>query len=295
MREMLRAGTQARWKQKTAGLLASLVQVAALCSLVLIYDVGGHDGFSRFVYGFYTVLGLPVDGSVVIALVLAVLGVALRRRKRAALNVLLLFQCVEIAFLLSTLGWRASNGRHFRPSVHHAAMSPTASPALIGGVTVAAIMVLVVLHLLRPAFPARIATGAFRRAIEHLTIGLLATSVAGWLLTEMFPGRLRNTSEHLSWAANQVIGRVFTLRRWGVHGEGPAWISVLLGIVSAAIVGYALIEFFVSVRERRAMTSAEELHIRELVAEHGEHDSLGYLATRRDKSVVFSRNGKAAV
>jgi lysyl-tRNA synthetase class 2 len=294
MRQVPNAGASARWKHKAAGIVATLVQLAALCSLVLTYDVGGHDRFSVLTYQVFSVLGLPVDGSVVIALVLGVLGAALRRRKRAALNMLLLFQTVQIAFLIGMLGWRAGHHRMFRISAEHW-VSPSASTELLVFVSVAAIAVLVVLILLRPAFPARIAPGAFRRALEPLIAGLLATSVIGWLLTELFPGRLDDLTERMGWAVNQVFGRVFALRPLGVHGEGPAWLSVLLGVVSAAIAGYALIQFFLSVRDRRALTSAEELRIRELLAEHGEADSLGYLATRRDKSVVFAPNGRAAV
>ncbi|MGH3435121.1 MAG: bifunctional lysylphosphatidylglycerol synthetase/lysine--tRNA ligase LysX [Sciscionella sp.] len=282
------------WKAKAAGIVAGLVQLGALFSLVLIYDVGGHDAFYRATYGLYTVLGLPVDGSVVIALGLAVHGAALRRRKRAALNLLLAFQYLEMGFLFSTLAWRLTHGRHFRPAIQHA-VSPMAALWLLGILTLAALCVLVVLHMLRPAFCARTAPGSFWRAGTHLVAGLVTVSAMGWLLTEFFHHGLDTVGERLGWAANQVFGRVFTLRGFGVHGEGPAWLSVLLGALAAAVAAYALIEFFVSARERRVFTESEELQIRQLLAEHGESDSLGYFATRRDKSVVFAPNGEAAV
>ena len=55
---------------------------------------------------------------------------------------------------------------------------------------------------------------------------------------------------------------------------------------------------YVLFRSQRAIASLsvdEERRIRALLAQHGGHDSLGYFATRRDKAVVFSPSGKAAV
>ena len=39
----------------------------------------------------------------------------------------------------------------------------------------------------------------------------------------------------------------------------------------------------------------QEAALRAVLARHGRHDSLGYFALRRDKSVVWSRTRKAAV
>ena len=43
------------------------------------------------------------------------------------------------------------------------------------------------------------------------------------------------------------------------------------------------------------LTPDDEIRLRRLVASHGSRDSLAYFALRRDKSVVWSRSGKAAV
>ena len=43
------------------------------------------------------------------------------------------------------------------------------------------------------------------------------------------------------------------------------------------------------------LSSGEEHQVRELLAKHGARDSLGYFALRRDKSVIFSPSGKAAI
>ena len=43
------------------------------------------------------------------------------------------------------------------------------------------------------------------------------------------------------------------------------------------------------------LSGQEEHQVRELLAKHGARDSLGYFALRRDKSVIFSPSGKAAI
>ncbi len=43
------------------------------------------------------------------------------------------------------------------------------------------------------------------------------------------------------------------------------------------------------------LSEADEQRLRELLSRHGERDSLGYFALRRDKSVVWSASGKAAI
>ena len=48
-------------------------------------------------------------------------------------------------------------------------------------------------------------------------------------------------------------------------------------------------------RVASALSEEDERRIRLLLAESGERDSLGYFATRRDKAVLFSPSGKAAV
>jgi lysyl-tRNA synthetase class 2 len=43
------------------------------------------------------------------------------------------------------------------------------------------------------------------------------------------------------------------------------------------------------------LSPADETRLRELLRRHGARDSLGYFATRRDKSIVWSATGKAAI
>ncbi|TVT12905.1 bifunctional lysylphosphatidylglycerol synthetase/lysine--tRNA ligase LysX, partial [Amycolatopsis acidiphila] len=116
----------------------------------------------------------------------------------------------------------------------------------------------------------------------------------GWGLLVVWPGTLGGLGDSFVWAANHATGELVQLRRLGVR-EGPAWIDLLLDLGSSLVVVATLSTFFRGVRSRRRRSDEEELKLRVLLAGHGEDDSLGYFATRRDKSVIFAPNGRAAV
>ena len=62
-----------------------------------------------------------------------------------------------------------------------------------------------------------------------------------------------------------------------------------MALIAAAIV------LFQSQRAENALTGEDESAIRGLLELYGKNDSLGYFATRRDKSVVFAPSGRAAI
>jgi lysyl-tRNA synthetase class 2 len=76
-----------------------------------------------------------------------------------------------------------------------------------------------------------------------------------------------------------------------VHPAVGAGIN-LAGLALLLAVLYAL---FRSPRGRERQSREDEERLRGLLERHGARDSLGYFALRRDKSVVFSPSGKAAV
>nr|BFD85249.1 phosphatidylglycerol lysyltransferase domain-containing protein [Streptomyces sp. Xyl84] len=75
----------------------------------------------------------------------------------------------------------------------------------------------------------------------------------------------------------------------------PNWANVAINVMSTALV---LVVLYAAFRSRRAVDplgADDEKRLRELLDRHGERDSLGYFALRREKSVVWSPTGKAAV
>ncbi|HYS37324.1 MAG TPA: hypothetical protein VEO01_17035, partial [Pseudonocardiaceae bacterium] len=84
------------WRWTAAGGVATLVQLSALASVFVLLVEPSNPGVSDDIVGLFGWVGLPVDGNLFIALVLAVLGGALRRRKRTALSVLLLWEVLGL-------------------------------------------------------------------------------------------------------------------------------------------------------------------------------------------------------
>jgi len=75
----------------------------------------------------------------------------------------------------------------------------------------------------------------------------------------------------------------------------PNWVDVAINVLSTILV---LAVFYAAFRSRRAvdpLTDDDERRLRELLDKQGERDSLGYFALRREKSVIWSPTGKAAV
>ncbi|MFF1653753.1 phosphatidylglycerol lysyltransferase domain-containing protein [Streptomyces sp. NPDC058255] len=75
----------------------------------------------------------------------------------------------------------------------------------------------------------------------------------------------------------------------------PNWVNVAINVLSTVLV---LAVFYAAFRSRRAvdpLTEDDEKRLRVLLEKNGDRDSLGYFALRREKSVVWSPTGKAAV
>ncbi|WP_307663955.1 phosphatidylglycerol lysyltransferase domain-containing protein [Streptomyces sp. V1I1] len=75
----------------------------------------------------------------------------------------------------------------------------------------------------------------------------------------------------------------------------PGWVNVTINVLSTLLLLAVLYAAFRSRRAVDPLTDGDEERLRALLARHGDRDSLGYFALRREKSVVWSPSGKAAV
>jgi len=75
----------------------------------------------------------------------------------------------------------------------------------------------------------------------------------------------------------------------------PWWTNLLVNLIAAITLAVLLYLLLRSPRPATAMRVDDEQRLRELLAQHGGRDSLGYFSLRRDKRVLFSASGKAAI
>ena len=254
------------------GIIATLSLIASISPLARLVIKVPREWVNAYIFNF-------PDTSFAWAFVLALLAAALAARKSVAWWILLLY-------MVAAIGWNVGDLSTGPESIMEEAGE------VVGLVFhVAAIVFLV---LARKEFWARVRRGALFKAAAALTAGMAVGILIGWGLLEMFPGSLDH-DERLPYAANRVV--VFAgLDADAFSGHHPhVFVNALLGLFGALALMVAAIVLFQSQRAENALTGEDESAIRGLLELYGKNDSLGYFATRRDKSVVFAPNGRAAI
>ncbi|MET9651726.1 phosphatidylglycerol lysyltransferase domain-containing protein [Streptomyces sp. NPDC006460] len=126
--------------------------------------------------------------------------------------------------------------------------------------------------------------------------GLLVTSLLAALLVTV-TNTSTGTSTFLERWRYGVL-RLITLAADDSAYDGiatPGWVDVTINVLSTLLLIAVLYAAFRSRRAVDPLTAQDEDKLRGLLDKHGDRDSLGYFALRREKSVVWSASGKAAV
>ncbi|WP_059018782.1 bifunctional lysylphosphatidylglycerol synthetase/lysine--tRNA ligase LysX [Mycobacterium sp. M26] len=142
-------------------------------------------------------------------------------------------------------------------------------------------------------FWARVRSGALLKAAATLVAGMAIGTLVGWGLLELFPGTLAR--EDRFWYALNRVGAFAGAGADAFTGHPHVFVNALLGLFGAVALMVAAIVLFQSQKADNALTGEDESAIRGLLEVYGKNDSLGYFATRRDKSVVFAPSGRAAI
>ncbi|MER5547253.1 phosphatidylglycerol lysyltransferase domain-containing protein [Streptomyces sp. NPDC002589] len=213
---------------------------------------------------------MAAAGSLMIGVLLVLLAHALRRRKQRAWQAVMVL--LPAAGLLHLLRWH--------------------TPAA-GAVSFALFLVILVHRREFYALPDP--RTRWRALLNFLGMGGASLSL-GLLITSVHP-----TYEAGSPSLTDRL--LHTL--YGLFGlEGPVRYSSVrvadlvgyslgaLGLVTALTTAYL---FLRPEKPRPELSADDEARVRELLDRHGARDSLGYFALRRDKSVLFSPTGKAAI
>ncbi|WUJ73298.1 bifunctional lysylphosphatidylglycerol synthetase/lysine--tRNA ligase LysX [Kribbella soli] len=283
------------WQHRSAVWVGRVVVLASVWSFLAIPLHIGAPILVKHVDMAFDFVGIPAGHTFFSAVYLAVVGSALLRGKRAALLwVLWVFEALWLLGLtayiaFSTVRLSSPSGSEWLSDLDRTTVQDL-EWAIIQWVVVAAIIVL--LWKIRGAFPARLAPGTRRLAVGALVFGMLISIAVSITLTQIFPRTLSGQRQKIGWAIIAALGQ--SRSKLGGH-EGHGWIGLSVGAISAASLVIAFWIFLRSVQRVRYLTQPEELEVRRLLLLHGERDSLGYFATRRDKAVVFSPDNDAAI
>jgi lysyl-tRNA synthetase class 2 len=264
----LRAG----YLDRAPGLLAAL---ALILGLLTIVDALFSDQRGR-VHTLTQIIPVPASAGAtavvfVTGIVLLRLAAGLRKRKRAA----------WLAAVLATFGMTIA---HFLRGERR---------FVEGGISLALLLLLL---LARSRFTAKADPRSRWYALRLFLQALVVSVVYGMALLYAFPSRLTGNPSFLA-RLEEVLAAL-------VGADGPVRIHSdrLNDILHATLFGFALLTvvlvviFALRPAEPVAKLSDEdEGRLRDLLAKQGRRDSLGYFALRRDKSVVWSPTGKAAV
>ncbi|WP_432995548.1 bifunctional lysylphosphatidylglycerol synthetase/lysine--tRNA ligase LysX [Dactylosporangium sp. CA-233914] len=232
---------------------------------------------------------VPAPANVGYAAFLITLAAGVHNRKRITfwlLAAVFAVQGLYDAFVLSDVGERGSEAHELRLPFHGVAAAATnlvVTAALLG-----------LLWLARGEFRARVQRASLPKALATLGVLLVVSTLLGWGLVELFPGSIGPGVQRLEYSGRTVLGGAFAFDV-DRHGRAPGWINLVLGTFGAIALFAALFALLRSQRMIASLDPDEERTVRRLLAEHGERDSLGYFATRRDKEVILSPSGRSAV
>ncbi|WP_082129467.1 bifunctional lysylphosphatidylglycerol synthetase/lysine--tRNA ligase LysX [Mycobacterium haemophilum] len=255
----------------TVGVIATLSLIASVSPLLRWLIRVPREFINDYLFNF-------PDTSIAWSFVLALLAAALTARKRIAW--LLLLGNMVLAAVMNAADMAAGNntpaetfGENFGFAVH--------------------VVAIVLLVLSYREFWAKVRRGALFKAAAVLVAGGVIGILLSLGLVELFPGSLAR-QDRLPYVANRVVG--FALADPDLFtGKPHVLLNAIFGLFGALALIAAAIVLFQSQRADNALTGEDESAIRGLLELYGKNDSLGYFATRRDKSVVFAHSGRAAI
>ncbi|WP_374928321.1 bifunctional lysylphosphatidylglycerol synthetase/lysine--tRNA ligase LysX [Kytococcus sedentarius] len=257
------------WRPHVPRALATLLVLNGLFALVLALVPRWYDGLTATVDQYY----LSVRPSFALATMLLVIAGALAARKRAGWLLMLGYLGILLLGDVFNLVWGIT-------------------PHSVAGTLLHLAWLALALTTHRQ-FYASARSGSWVSAGVVLILGTMVAVVLGWLLVRVFPGGLPPKGR-LLWSLDHVLALGTS---WQLDSEAvpPQWVTSLLGLMGSAVVVLAVIVLLRSATSHNSQSPREQEAVRALLRRHGANDSLGYFATRDDKAVVFSSDGRAAV
>jgi lysyl-tRNA synthetase class 2 len=258
---------QHAWVPASTALLTWLIGLSDIVAVFRSDLVHKLHKIDYLVPGTLTTVTRTAD--VIIGLMLLMLAHGLRRRKRRAWQAVAALLAFDIAI-------------HFT-NTHRMAT------------TIIAAVLLIALLYFRDEFYAEGDHRTRWRALRVFVCLIVADVAIGLTYILLAKGLVTNYSfgqrvQEVIYGLVGVGGPV----QWMPEARGDlfAIVSGALGIFTLVVTGYL---FLRPAAPRARLGLADSARIRELLAKHGDRDSLGYFALRTDKSVIWSPTGKACI
>jgi len=266
-----------RWVPVVAGLLVFLLGIRDIAMVVrphLWERVKVIDHVLPGTVDTALVHGVAAAALVVTGALLILLSHALRRRKRRA------WRSVVAILAISLL-------LHF---VHRPDLGDLATWLPVDGLLLAALV-----FFRREFFAQGDPTTRWRALVAF--VGLtLASFAVGVVLIEVRRDEVSGQVDFAKVAKHVVYGLVGVTGPLHFEsdrvGDLIAATLVAMGALIALTTAYLI---FRPAEPRAALGASDEQRMRQLLASHGDRDSLGYFALRRDKSVIWSPTGKSCI
>ena len=283
------------WRGHVAANTGRLLLFSALVSLVaLVVHRGVTIAIVQDILGW---VNIPSEPSLLMVAFTLIVAGGIRRRFRSAhtlMSIIMGLSVVDSALWMLFANTRTDFFRRVHVRGTYSEWLDIQSTVWVRALLLTLSVIVFVLFLLsRPVFRATPATGSRRAALITLVVGWLTAFVTTLCLIFMFASHVRD-SDH------KVLVALRT--SFGIRGSSglledrvPRWIFLIGSTISALALIGAWLVLWRSGREFGHATVDDELRVRQLLLQYGEDDSLGYFATRRDKAVIFSPDGKAAV
>lgn len=265
---------QLRWREQSRrvpNFLAALTALFALATLISALMPAQRDRLHEL----STLVPEPASATATAAtavagLLLLQLARGLRRRKRRA--------------------WRISVAVLAALAALHIVKGLDVEEAVIS------VVLLVILLVARNEFRAKGDPSTRLLALQAFLVLFVSGVLSGLVLVTLYRHRLIGHPSMPARLDHVLLGLV------GVPGPLDFKGHRADDVVSATLLGFGLLTALATAylafrpsEPRAVLPPVEEDKLRELLARHGCRDSLGYFALRRDKSVVWSPSGKAAI
>ena len=267
-----------------ARLLTSAWALATVCASVLVLFVA-KDVRPSAVERFFALVNVPVAPTLLSVVVLLLTTRALLARKRAGLLAAAAFQVVGIVVGLVALLPRPTGGWVELWQSRGGLGRILDVLAIITGT-----IGLAWLWRLRGRF-----TGRLR--LRHAAAALVTAGCGAAITVLVTAGLVEATEADGATPATvtrAVLAAIAGVSRPGVSGTPPWLVHTTAALAALTLLASAVVLLRPTLR-RTPWRPETEVAVRRLLREHGGHDSLGYLATRRDREVTFSGDQKAAL